>query len=314
VTWTVFNQGARGQGYLSSPIVGAISYNRGQSWNRQGFPISDVAHPYDQGSQVAFAPDGALYVAYEGSSPSTGYATDAVVLARSTDDGRTWTNVELARVYDDFDCYPVFGGRQTLTNQHFRLNSYPSMSIDPSNGRIAIAWSDNEGVGSCGSGSSSFVGTTAARVKLVTGAWGAFSVPVPVTPAGADTVFPAVAAAGGKVVVSYYVADTTSTNPACYVKIPDDETGPGPFWEPSATSVCLGYAARGSTDGFAAQRMLTSEPSNPYVQFANGSFIGDYSQVALGTDGRAHAAWTDFRGRPGTNSPNQDVYVSTVNP
>ena len=25
-------------------------------------------------------------------------------------------------------------------------------------------------------------------------------------------------------------------------------------------------------------------------------FIGDYSQIAMGTDGKAHASWTDFRG------------------
>jgi hypothetical protein len=314
VTWTVFNSGAQGAGYIASPIVGAISYNRGQSWNRQGFPISDATHPYDQGSQVAFAPNGDLYVAYEGSAPSTGYMTDALVLARSTNDGLTWTNVELGRVYDDYDCYPVYADRQTLTNQHFRLNSYPSMSIDPTNGRIAIAWADDQGVGTCGTGGSSFAGTTAARVKLVSGTWGSFSAPAFVTPAGTDTVFPAVAAAGGRIVVSYYVADTASANSACHVKIPDSATGPGPFWEPSATSVCLAYAARVSTDGFAAERLLTSEPSNPYVQFANGSFIGDYSQAAMGTDGRAHAAWTDFRGRPGTNAPNQDVYVATVAP
>ena len=320
VTWTRFNQGAKGAGYISSPIVGAISFDKGntwdagQTWNNQGFPISDSAHPFNQGSQVGFAPNGTLYVAYEASSPSTGYATDAVVLARSTDNGKHFSTAELARVYDDLDCYPVYGGRQTLTNQHFRLNSYPSMSIDPSTSRIAIAWADDQGAGNCGSGAGSFVGHTAARTKLVTGTWGSFSAPVSITPAGKDTVFAAVAAANGKIAVSYYVADTASANPACHVKIPDNATSPGPFWEPTATSVCLGYAARVSTNGFATQRMLTSEPSNPYVQFANGAFIGDYSQIATGTDGKAHAAWTDFRGRPGTNGPNQDVYVGTVTP
>ena len=148
----------------------------------------------------------------------------------------------------------------------------------------------------------------------MTGTWGSFGAAVRLTPDANDKVFPAVTAAGGKVAVSYYVAGTPTTNPACFVKIPDDETSPGPFWEATATSVCLGYAGRGSSDGYAAETMLTSEPSNPYVQFANGSFIGDYSQVALGADGAAHAAWTDFRGRPGTNTPNQDVYVGTLTP
>ena len=46
-----------------------FSKDYGKTWNRQGFPISDAAHPFDQGSQVQYGPDGALYVAYEGSSP-----------------------------------------------------------------------------------------------------------------------------------------------------------------------------------------------------------------------------------------------------
>lgn len=71
------------------------------------------------------------------------------------------------------------------------------------------------------------------------------------------------------------------------------------------------YASRSSADGFASERRLTSEGSNPYVQLADGSFIGDYTHVAMGSDGTAHASWTDFRGNPGTTGPNQDVYVSS---
>ena len=89
VTWTRFSLGPKGQSYLSSPIVGAISKDHGKTWNRQSFPISDAVHPFDQGSQVQFGPDGSLYVAYEGASPTTGYATSAVVLARSLDRRRT---------------------------------------------------------------------------------------------------------------------------------------------------------------------------------------------------------------------------------
>ena len=59
---------------------------------------------------------------------------------------------------------------------------------------------------------------------------------------------------------------------------------------------------------------LTSQSSNPYVEFADGSFIGDYSQVALGSNGAAHAAWTDFRGNPGVTPPNHDILVSNFTP
>jgi hypothetical protein len=314
VTWTRFNQGPHGAGYRASPIVMALSRDHGMTWNRQGSPVSDPAHPFDQGSMPQFGPDGTLYVAYEAASPATGYATDATVVARSTDDGQTFANVEIGRVYDDVDCYPVFAGRQTLTGEHFRLNSYPAFSVDPRTGRLAVAWADDQGAGTCGTGAAAFTGTTSAQVKLVSGAWGALSAPKTVTQGAGDKVFPGVAARAGRIAVTYYTRDYAAThNPAtCNVAIVSE--APGVQIGPVPDSVCLDYAARVSTDGFASQRRLTSEGSNPYIQFANGGFIGDYSQVAIGTDGRAHAAWTDFRGRPGVTSANQDVYVASFTP
>ncbi len=315
VTWTVFNQGAQGAGYISSKVVGAISYNRGHSWTRQGFPVSDAAHPYNQGSQVVFGRHGELYVAYEGATPASGWNQDGVVLARSTDDGMTFTTADLARVYDDLDCYPIYSGRQTLSGEHFRLNSYPSMAVDPTNGNIAITWADQQGSGTCGTGGSSFSGTTSNQVKLLTGSWSTIRtasvqrITGAAGAANADKVFPSVAANGGDVVVSYYTRGYATTNPACFVAIPDNTSGGTSV--ATTASVCLDYAAMSSADGFASERRLTSEGSNPYVQFADGSFIGDYTQAAIGTDGMAHASWTDFRGRPGTDGPNQDVYVSS---
>ena len=311
VTWTRFNQGAQGAGYKESPIVAAYSRDSGATWNRQGSPVSDLAHPFDQGSQPQYGPDGALYVAYEGGQPSTGYATDATVIARSTDDGQSFTNVEVGRVYDDVDCYPVFGGRQTLTGEHFRLNSYPAFSVDPVTGRLAVGWADDQGAGNCGTGQASFTGTTSAQVKVVTGAWGALGAPTRVTKGSGDKVFPGVSIRAGKVAVSYYTRDYVASHDPATCNVALLSTDPGIQAGPVPNSVCLDYAARVSTDGYASERRLTSQGSNPYIEFADGSFIGDYSQVAIGSNGVAHAAWTDFRGRPGVTSANQDVYVGS---
>jgi hypothetical protein len=67
---------------------------------------------------------------------------------------------------------------------------------------------------------------------------------------------------------------------------------------------------------------VTTASQNPQVQFVatgfesgevlQGVFIGDYSAVAIGTDLRIHPCWTDFRGRPGTNTPNQDAYTQGI--
>jgi hypothetical protein len=315
VTWTRFSQGPHGASYLSSPIVGVISSNYGKSWNQQTFPISDAAHPFDQGSQVAFGPDGALYVAYEGAAASTGYQTDVQILARSTDGGKTFQTKELVRAFDDLDCYPIYAGSQTLTDMHFRLNSYPSMSIDPTTGNIALAWTDDQGAGSCGGGGTSFTGTTSNQVKLLTGSWttiGSAQVTA-LTTTKPDKVFPAVSMAGGKTVVSYYTRDyaIASTAPVCNMMTNPAAGGIAPV--PSPRSVCLDYAARvANGNSWGGQLRVSTASSNPFIQFADGSFIGDYSQVAIGSDGKAHPAWTDFRGHPGVTSANQAVMTQTI--
>jgi hypothetical protein len=314
VTWTRFNLGSRGASYLQSPIVGAFSKDFGKTWNRQSFPISDAAHPIDQGSQVQFGPDGALYVAYEGASPATGYQTDAMVIARSTDDGRTFETKELTRVYDDLDCYPRFAGRQTLTDMHFRLNSYPSLAID-ANGLISIAWTDDQGAGNCGTNAASFTGTTSNQVKLLRATWaniGSAS-PIAVTSGGSDKVFPAVASRGTKTVVTYYTRDYAigSALPICNVQTNNVPTAILPI--PTSRSVCMDYAGKTSSSNFGPETRLSTESSNPFVQFADGGFIGDYSQVALSPT-TAYAAWTDFRGNPGITPANQEVMVQSFAP
>jgi hypothetical protein len=320
VTWTRFNLGPHGAGYRESPIVGAFSKDGGKTWNRQGSPVSDAPHPFDQGSQVQYGPDGALYASYEAGSPTTGYQTDAMVIARSTDDGMTWETKELARVFDDLDCYPRFAGRQTLTGEHFRLNSYPSMSVDPVSGVISIVWTDQQGSGNCGNGGTSFTGThTSNQVKLIRSSWASIgSAPVvQVTPMGsADKVFPSVASRNNTLVISYYTREfaTTTADNNCMWQTNNVPTAIPPI--ATTENVCLDYAAISwtPTGGFSSTMRLTSQSSNPYVEFADGSFIGDYSQVALGGNGVAHASWTDFRGNPGVTPPNQDVLVSNFAP
>jgi hypothetical protein len=319
VTWTKFYQGPLGLGYLRSPIVMARSSNGGKSWSSVK-EVSDAAHPYNQGSQVLVAPNGVVYVAYEGADPATGYATDQMVVARSTDGGKSFANRQVARVYDDLDCYPFqlpgAQGRQTLTNEQFRINSFPSMAIDPTTGQLAIVWADNEGSGTCGTGGNSFTGTTSNQVKLVTSTDGlTWSSPRKITSDAPDKVYPSVGGNAGRIVVGYYTRAyspaPTTTDRTCGIEELDSTTGNVvPPTDPARAdaAVCLDWAVRSSTDDFAAETRVTPESSNPYVLFA-GSFIGDYTGTAVGTDGTAVTVWTDFRGNPGLTTANQDAVV-----
>ncbi len=319
LTWTRFYQGPRGQGYLRSPIVMASSKTGGKSWSSVK-QVSDDAHPYNQGSQVGMAPDGTLYVAYEGATPGSGYNQSALVVARSVDGGKNFANTEVARVFDDTDCYPIqrpgAQNRQTLSFMQFRVNSYPSMAIDPTNGTIAIVWADNEGAGNCGTNASSFSGVTSNQIKLVTSNNGtAWSVPTRITSGVADKVYPSVGANAGRVVVGYYTREfsPTPSNIDRRCGISEIDTATGNTVLPISTArrnapVCLDWALKSSGDGFAATTRVTKESSNPYILFS-GSFIGDYTGTAVDHSGKAVTVWTDFRGNPGVTKANQDAVI-----
>lgn len=319
VTWTRFYQGPRGLGYLKSPIYLSSSRD-GKAWSSPK-PVSDAAHPYNQGSAPVVAPDGTLYVAYEASDPATGYATDQMVVARSTDKGTTFSQIGLGRVFDDFDCYPIqrpgAQDRQTLSYEQFRINSYPSFAVDPSNGHLALVWADNEGSGSCGGGGTTFTGTTSNQVKLVTSSNGtSWSAPRRITTDAPDKVYPSVGANAGRIVVGYYTRAyspaPTATDRRCGIM---ERTDAGDLVLPAeadraAAAVCLDWALKSSDDNFGAETRVTTQSSNPYILFA-GSFIGDYTGTAVDSDGNAVTVWTDFRGNPGVTTPNQDTLVGT---
>jgi hypothetical protein len=321
LTWTKFYQGPLGLGYLKSPIVMASSRNGGKSWSSVK-EVSDAAHPYNQGSQVLQAPDGALYVAYEGATPGSGYNEDALIVARSTDGGTHFANAEVARVYDDYDCYPIQepGGqdRQTLSNMQLRINSYPSMAIDPATGQIVIVWADNRADPACGHGGAKYTGSgTSNQVQMVTSSDGTGWSAVRQLTSGPDKVYPSVGVNNGLIAIGYYTreyATSVGANRECGIMERDTTTGelvpPTDAGRASAV-VCLDWALKTSLDDFAGTTRVSSQSSNPYILFS-GSFIGDYEGTAVTADGTIYTTWTDFRGNPGVTLPNQDTMVGVI--
>src|SRR5713101_3105107 len=324
VTWTLFKLNDHGLGYISSHIVEAVSHDYGATWSGP-IAVSDRAHPFDQGSSPAVAPDGTVYVAYEGNQASD-VTKDQAVLARSTDGGRTFTNVELGRVYDDVGCYPanVAQGRARLSFEQFRVSSFPSLAIDPTTSGLAIVWADDQNNPGCAAGAASFSGLTNNQVKLVTSANGTtWTAPHMIT-SGADKVYPAVGANNGRTVVGYYTRDyspvPTATDHSCgrgFLDTSDPGYPSSGVHYIDLAPVCLDYAFSSSTNGYASETRVSTQSSNPYIQFS-GSFIGDYTGVGVDAAGGAHTVWTDFRGHPGlstdpaSTTPNQDTVVGNV--
>lgn len=118
---------------------------------------------------------------------------------------------------------------------------------------------------------------------------------------GTDEVYPAVAAYDSHVAVSYYTR----------------------YYDPAGIGLDFAVTSGGRhTIAHDPQVRLTGQTENPDVQFVavglvsgltlQGVFIGDYTAISLGSDLKAHPVWTDFRGNPGLDDPNQDVVTQGV--
>ncbi|WP_203907137.1 sialidase family protein [Rhizocola hellebori] len=300
LTWTRFD------GNVESPIMMKKSTDFGRTWG----PAVRVAPsltgfhggitPFNQGSIPLVGNDGTLYIAYEASVCATLNCDnpadhDAIVVATSKNGGKTFKNVEVAL---DFDFPPNEDvGRSTLTGQNFRINSFPQMAYDRVTGRLWVTWADDRN-GTYSGGSS--VKTNGDNFVVSSTDGRNWSAPVKVGTA-ADEVYPAVAAFAGRVAVSYYTR----------------------VYDPNG--IGLDYAMNvgwGNAVASAPIQRITTATQNPQVQFVGvgletgntlqGVFTGDYTAIAMGADFQLHPCWTDFRGNPGLNTPNQDAYTQSI--
>lgn len=300
VTWTQFTYDANGN-FVDSPVVVSASSDFGRHWSglRQVSPsmtnFTGGITSFGSGSNPQVGNDGTLYVAYETSVCATAACNalndhDAVVMAVSRDGGRTFQNLEVGWNFD----FPFNNdvGNNVLTGENFRINSFPQLAYDRVTGRLWVTWADDR--------NGQYVNGQSVRsngdVFLASSGDGRHWSDATKIGTSADEVFPAVAAFADQVAVSFYTR----------------------AYDPGGIGLDYAYVAgSGRSVGEAPIRRITSETSNPQVQFPTigqvsgnvlqGAFIGDYTAIAVGADLRIHPVWTDFRGDPGITLPNQDV-------
>lgn len=305
VTWTRFADTAEGD-YLESPIVVAASTDYGRSFGAYRRIDTTLAGftggltPFSQGSNPQVGRDGTLYVAYEGTECATldcdGVADrDVTVVARSTDRGRTFRTAVVDTNYD----FPLNEkvGSPTLTGENFRINSFPQLAYDPVTDRLALTWNDDRNGTYTADGES--VRTNGDNIVASSRGGRTWSVRVVGTPQ--DEVFSAVATVAGLVAVSAYTR----------------------HWDAAGVGLDYAYWSGLGVSRLGSVRRITTQTSDPRVQFVaaspdnpdeaiQGVFIGDYTAISVGADLRIHPCWTDFRGRPGVTTPNQDAYTQSI--
>jgi len=308
VSWTRFIMNAHTGAYVQSPISFVYSKDGGATFSSPQLIVGNVL--YGQGSHPTVAPDGTVYVFWDGSTRKA--TLDSIWVVKSTDGGVTWSKP--VAVSPLVDIIPA-------ANTAFRVNSYPGASVAP-DGTVYVTWSslmsDATG-GLCPARTNTGCHATVLYSKSTDGGatWSAPAVAFPTldastqTPIGypatnpdgttlnapahprrVDTLFPAVSvSAGGKVYLAAYAADVISPWQTC-------AAGPPP---PVGRIECdtlgnfidnarLDYAVRDLTTD--QTRLVSTHPINTRNGFGGG-FFGDYTDIAAGSDDHFHALWTD---------------------
>jgi hypothetical protein len=273
VTWTRYQY--KVNAYQGAPIMIAYSDDGGATWSPP-HPVTPLTLPDNQGSVPAVGPDGTLYVVFENFDTPT--IVNQQMVAKSTDGGQTFAPpVKAADVLDI--CPRVSdGGRCSLLNSDFRVNSFPSIAVSPTRGTVFVTWGDYR------------FGNADVLLTRSIDAGATWSPPLEVNDDNTsnDQFFPWITVAkSGAVHVDYYDRRFDPYNYLIDVSL--------------STSTTNG-------ESFAPSVRVTSSSSDPSIQFG-GTFIGDY--IGLASDAAAHPIWTDTR-RIVYGSRNQDIMTSQV--
>ena len=309
VTWTRFNFGADGLGYVESPIFIAYSDDEGRNWSspKQISGRSSFCHfqlgdkdtgmcDEDQFSvPVADPRTGQLFVAFENFNHeccSRNPHLNQYMIVRSNDGGATFSNpTMITKVHDGPGKYPVCAGSQTLDFMCARTNAAGNVDIDPSTGDLYLVWADNR------NGTATNTNTDV-LVKRSTDGGRSWSVPTNITKGALDDQwFPWLDINDDGVVgITYFDRRYSNVNKTQGKLI--------------NTSLSVSFDA-GNTW---TTKRVSEAPWNPDYAFRLGIFIGDYNGLAL-TDTTALPFWTDARfgnkNEAANNPPTQQSDVMT---
>ncbi len=333
VTWTRFLFDPVKGHYVQSPIAVAVSRDGGQTFSAPQLIVGNVL--YSQGSRPVVGPDGTVYVFWDGATRLA--ALDSIWVVKSVDGGATWSKP--VAVSELVDIIPPAGTA-------FRVNSYPAAAVAP-NGDVYVTWSSlvTDTTGDLCPGFTNAGCHSAALYSKSTDGGATWSAPAPLLPTvdasdrvpigypatqpdgstlnsptarRVDTVYSAIAVSpSGRVYGSAYAADVVSPWQTCLALGSPSLSGTncktlGPF----INNARLDYVVRNLTAN--VTQTVTTQPINTRYQF-RGEFIGDYTDIAVGSDDTFHAFWTDtnnvqtvnwfggFEWAAGTNVHQQDV-------
>jgi hypothetical protein len=265
VSWTLF-QGGPGR---AEPIMLSRSTDGGKTFS----PAQKLTPAHNnnsiggrQGSAIRTAANGDVYVFFESGTQINGTKTSAQMFVKSTDGGQSFSKQQVASTVVDIP--------SPLPGSSFRNDSFPSVDVDQTNGKVYVAWADfRNGRGQVMLTTSTDGGDTWAAAETV------------LDVAGRSAFFTGVAVSpdGSKVTVATQALDAVAANTA---------PGPGVVHYDSYLAESVGGAA------FSKPLKLSSATSDPDGSSTNGltaQFQGDYNTL-ISDNAHAWFIWTDARG------------------
>ena len=310
IVWTRFHFDSV-DNYLESPIFFAASRDGGATWsapmeisgaNRSLCVFSGTPLPYDGrcredqfGSPIVGA-DGTLSVAFVNDQAiNDGNFRNQYLVVSSRDGGATWSAPVRASdiIHDGAGDYPInVNGRQTLSNSQFRVNSAGNLCIDSARGTLFVVWSDNRNGTATDTNTDVFIASSTDRGAT-------WSSPQQIALPG-DQFYPwGAVGPDGTLNVSFMDRSYDSAN--------------------SKYGITLVRVPR---HGGTTLRRVDSGLSDPnharWFSSATGgktTFLGDYTGLAIGSDGIAHPVWTDMRRVVtvrDTTGTTEDIFTAAV--
>jgi hypothetical protein len=355
VTWTRFVFSAGTGAYVQSPIFFVSSSDGGATFTAPKSISGNVL--YGQGSRPVVGPDGTLYVFWDGATRKQ--ALDRIYMVKSTDGGASWSKPSAVSTVADNpplrdtafrvnsfpaaaaapngDLYAVWnasvpnngstyegtnGCATWLAGTAAVLATCHSTTIWSRSTDGGATWGAPDAVFAQGDRTpAGYPVTQPAASTACTAAQGCdgsvFGPPVTAGPI--EDVFPAVGASStGAVYIGAYRGATVSPWQTC-ANAPDPPLGriTCPNLGPYVHNTRLDYVVR-RVGGTAA--VVTTQPINTRYGFGGG-FFGDYTDLAVGSDGTFHALYTDsnnvqnltwFYGLEFTSTPIHQQDVATA--
>jgi hypothetical protein len=282
--------------YVQSPIMEAHSSDGGRTFSAP--QLIGAPAIYSQGSRPVVAPDGTVYVFFDGATRLA--ALDSTYVVKSTDGGQTFSSPIQISTLNEIS---------PPADTRFRVNSFPAADV-AANGDVYTAWStetqDANGAHAAAVYSKSTDGgahwSTPALIFPALDAstrtpdgYDTLPADVSLTPSthSVDTFWPAVGISpSGRVYMSAYAADVVSPWQRCATTAKPSAVGRINCLalDDYINNARLDYAVADLTTG--VSNVVSTHPINTRSQFGGG-FIGDYTAIAVGSDNVFHAFWTD---------------------